>query len=115
MTELHGAPVRARQRRGRTIARTPRRSAGRAAWDGDEVRVTLTVKNRSSAHVTIQVEPHYRIKNGGLHGAGITNWESIGVDAGAVRKWSGAKAPAGIKRGAKITSCAPEIESVEAG
>lgn len=82
-------------------------------WVGDSVRMTVAFHNRFGAHVTVHVEPKYRIKNGGTHGEGITNVEDVGLDSGETRTWDKDLKPAGISGHPAITACIPGVDVLQ--
>jgi hypothetical protein len=85
-------------------------------WHRDEVQMRVTFVNGLDAHITIHVQPNYRIKRGGLHGDGLGSLKDMGVDARAKRRWTADLGkPEGVKAGAPISECSPEINSIELG
>jgi hypothetical protein len=85
-------------------------------WIGDHVWMRIAFRNRLAAHITVQVQPNYRLANAGLHGDGLTSGKSVGINAGAFRAWFGdLGTPDGVSGSPRITKCAPEINSVELG
>lgn len=70
----------------------------------------MTFKNSFGAHVTVHVEPLYRIKNGGAHGEGFTNTEDVGLDPGETRVWETDLDPAGIEGQPAISACTPGVD-----
>ena len=86
-------------------------------WSGDDVVMHVNFTNGLSAHVTVQVQPNYVLKNAGLHGDGLTSQQSVGIDAGATRDWIEdlGKPAGGITAGTPIHKCKPEINDVELG
>src|SRR4051812_12847271 len=50
-------------------------------WNDGEVEVHAVVKNPLAAHITIHLQPNYRLKDAGLHGDGGGSQQDIGVDA----------------------------------
>jgi hypothetical protein len=80
------------------------------------VIVHITFRNHAVAHVTLTVEPRYTIRNGGTHGNGFTNWQYIGINAGAFRAvFIDAKAPDGVPKNSPIGSCRPDLQDEKAG
>jgi hypothetical protein len=87
-------------------------------WNDGKVYVSATFVNGLDAHVTVDVQPNYRLKNAGLHGDGLGAQIGVGIDAGATREWVGeAGRPEGLAEGKTpaITECSPEINSVDLG
>jgi hypothetical protein len=86
------------------------------AWDKDHVIVHISFRNRENAHVTVTVQPSYRIVNGGKHGSGLTSLKDVGIDAGAFRSWFGdAGKPKGVKAKTPISKCEPSLYSIKTG
>ncbi len=80
------------------------------------VIVHITFRNHAVEHVTLHVEPKYTIRNGGTHGNGITNWQSVAIDAKAFRAvFLDAKAPDGVPKNSPIGSCRPDLADIESG
>ncbi len=85
-------------------------------WDGSHVHVHVVFKNGLNAHVTVKVNPAYTLANAGAHGIGITNEQSVGIDAKATRDWDGdAGSPDGVSGNPRIVKCSPRIQDVELG
>lgn len=85
-------------------------------WSEGHVIVHMSFRNHSIAHVTLHVEPKYTIKNGGTHGNGITNWQSVGIDGHAFRAvFMDAKSPDGVPKNSRIGACQPDLAMIEAG
>lgn len=85
-------------------------------WVGDHVELRIAFRNRLSAHVTVHIQPNYRLANAGLHGDGLTSQKDVGIDAGTFRAWfADLGAPDGITGHPTITTCAPEINGVDLG
>lgn len=87
-------------------------------WSDNKVWLATTFTNGMDAHITVHVQPNYRLQKAGLHGDGLTSQEDIGIDAGATRQWVGELGkPAGVaeNKQPKITECSPEINDVELG
>jgi hypothetical protein len=86
-------------------------------WSGENVVMHGTFRNGTAAHVTVQVQPNYTLKNAGIHGDGLTSQASVGIDASTTRNWSESigTPEGGIKPGTPINKCAPEINDVELG
>ena len=85
-------------------------------WHKDQIQMRVTFVNGMDAHITIHVQPNYRIKRGGLHGDGVGSLKDIGVEARAKRRWTAdIGKPEGVKAGTPISQCAPEINSIELG
>jgi len=85
-------------------------------WNDGEVELHVRFVNGMAAHVTVQVQPNYRLKGAGLHGDGAGSAEGVGIDAGATREWSKRLgSPSGVNGTPTISECAPEINSVELG
>ena len=82
-------------------------------WIDGKVHMTITFKNNLGAHVTVHLEPRYKLKNAGKHGEGITNVEDVGIDAGATRKWETDLDPAGVEGQPKITACNPALDVLQ--
>jgi hypothetical protein len=86
------------------------------AWDDDQVRVHVTVHNPMAAHITVHLQPNYRLRDAGLHGDGLTSQEDIGVDAKSKRVWETTLGhPEGVDGNPAISECSPEVNSVELG
>lgn len=77
--------------------------------------LTKVTKNDFGAHVTVHVEPLYRIKNGGAHGEGFTNTEDGGLDPGEKRVWETDLDPAGIEGQPAITAGVDVLGGAELG
>lgn len=86
-------------------------------WSGSDVVMHVNFHNGLSAHVTVQVQPNYVLKNAGLHGDGLTSQQCVGINAGATRDWlQNLGTPAGgIKSGTPIHKCKPEINDISLG
>ena len=86
-------------------------------WQGDHIVLHARFKNGLAAHITVHITPTYVLKNAGKHGDGLTSQQDIGIDAGAVRDWTGdLGAPAGgIRTGTTITKCVPRVASIDLG
>jgi hypothetical protein len=85
-------------------------------WNGEEVELGATFRNGSAAHVTVQVQPNYRLSRAGLHGDGMMSRKDIGIDADATRVWTAKLGkPQGVSGRPTITECAPEIMAVDLG
>jgi hypothetical protein len=85
-------------------------------WSGEEVEIGATFHNGMATHVTVHVQPNYRLLKAGLHGDGLTSDKDVGVDAGATRVWSEKIGnPDNVDGSPRITSCEPEINSVDLG
>jgi hypothetical protein len=85
-------------------------------WSKGHVIVHISFRNHSIAHVTLHVEPKYTIRNGGTHGNGITNWQSVGIDGRAFRAvFLDAKSPDGVPKNSPIATCQPDLAMIEAG
>ena len=85
-------------------------------WNDGQVEVHVVVKNPMAAHVTVHLQPNYRLANAGLHGDGISSQEDIGVDASATRDWSARIGSAsGVNGTPTITECSPELNDIELG
>jgi hypothetical protein len=86
-------------------------------WSSGDVVMHVSFTNGLSAHITVQVQPNYVLKNAGLHGDGLTSQQSVGIDANASREWiQDLGTPAGgVPAGTAISKCKPEINDVELG
>lgn len=85
-------------------------------WNGDEVEVGATLHNSMATHVTVHIQPNYRLKRAGLHGDGIGSVKDAGVDADATRVWSEKVGnPDNVDGKPAITSCEPELLGVDLG
>ena len=85
-------------------------------WEDGKVHMQATFTNGMNAHITVHVQPNYRLKKAGLHGDGVSSQEDVGIDSGATRKWTAELGtPDGVKGTPAITECAPEINSVDLG
>jgi hypothetical protein len=85
-------------------------------WNDGQVELHVRFRNRMGAHVTVHLQPNYRLRNAGLHGDGVGSIQYIGIDAGAVRDWSNRLgSPDGVKGTPAISACAPEINSIDLG
>jgi hypothetical protein len=85
-------------------------------WVGDHVQMRIEFRNRLAAHITVHVQPNYRLANAGLHGDGLSSQQDVGIDAGKFRAWFGdLGSPDGISGHPAITTCAPEINGVDLG
>jgi hypothetical protein len=82
-------------------------------WIEDKVHMKATFKNGLNAHVTVHLEPRYRLKNAGEHGEGLTNFEDVGIDALATRTWEKDLDPAGVDGQPAITACTPTLEVLQ--
>lgn len=86
------------------------------AWRGDHVVVGASLYNSWGADVVVTVLPAYSLENAGDHGDSADSDLTAHVAAGESVDWTGdAGHPEGGIAGTPITSCTPEIESVEAG
>jgi hypothetical protein len=85
-------------------------------WDGGHVTVHIAFHSTLAAHVSVEVQPRYSIKNGGLHGTSVDSRTSFGVPAtGSYTWWGNAGSPAGVTKGAPIGRCAPQLTNVGPG
>jgi hypothetical protein len=85
-------------------------------WDGNHVTVHIAFHSTLAAHVSVEVQPRYTIKNGGLHGTSVDSRTSFGVPAtGSYTWWGNAGSPAGVTKGAPIGRCAPQLTNVGPG
>jgi hypothetical protein len=85
-------------------------------WNDGEVEVHAVVKNPLAAHITIHLQPNYRLKDAGLHGDGSGSVQDIGVNAHATRYWSKRVGKAeGVDGTPKITVCGPELNGIDLG
>lgn len=83
-------------------------------WNGEEVVVHLTLRNRANAGIKVEVQPRYRIFRGGLHGDGFGSISDTHVDAQGFKSWYIVKTPKGVKPKSRITACIPRLYNVEA-
>lgn len=82
-------------------------------WDGSHVTVHIGFHNALSAHINVEVQPRYSIKNGGLHGTSGDNRTTFGINANSAYTWWGnAGSPAGVTEGAPVATCAPQLTNV---
>ena len=85
-------------------------------WNDGEVEVHAVVKNPMAAHITIHLQPNYRLRDAGLHGDGSGSVQDIGVNAHATRYWSKRVGSAqGVSGSPKITVCGPELNGIDLG
>jgi hypothetical protein len=86
-------------------------------WNSDgHVVLHADFKNGLNAHVTVHVQPEYKLANAGKHGNGMANLQDVGLDANASREWVGdLGTPAGVNGTPKITGCMPKVGYVELG
>jgi hypothetical protein len=85
-------------------------------WSKGHVMVHVSFRNSSPEHVTLSVEPHYKVKRGAWHGSGLTNWQSIGINGGAFRAvFIDAGAPDGVPKNWPIAICNPDLSDIESG
>ena len=85
-------------------------------WRKGHVIVHITFRNHAVEHVTLSVEPRYTIRNGGTHGDGISNIQSIGLNASAFRAvFIDAKAPDGVPKNSPIGTCRPYLFDEKSG
>lgn len=85
-------------------------------WSGDEVEMGATFTNGLAAHITVHVQPNYRLLRAGLHGDGLGSIKDVGIDANATRRWTAKLGrPEGVGGQPPISECAPEINSIELG
>lgn len=85
-------------------------------WNGDEVEIGATLHNTMATHVTVHIQPNYRLKRAGLHGDGVGSLKDAGVDADQTRVWSEKIGnPDNVDGKPAITECAPELMEVELG
>ena len=93
-----------------------KRSNAWCRWNDGQVEMHIRFVNRMGAHVTVHVQPNYRLKGAGLHGDCISSIEDVGIEAGATRDWTKRLGePAGVDGAPRITECAPEINSIDLG
>ena len=86
------------------------------AWDKGHVILHINFVNHESAHVTVRVQPAYRIRNGGVHNAGFTAVKSVGINAGAFRSWFGDLGkPDGVAVNTPISICGPSLSELSIG
>ena len=79
-------------------------------WVGTAMRLSATLHNGLNAHVTVHIEPVYKLENAGEHGTGLANFKDVGIAAHGEREWSGSLGePAGVSGQPRITACAPRL------
>jgi hypothetical protein len=85
-------------------------------WVDGHVEMRIAFRNKLAAHITVHVQPNYRLANAGLHGDGLTSQKDVGIDAGKFRAWfADLGSPDGVTGRPAITTCAPEINGVDLG
>ena len=85
-------------------------------WNDGQVEIGATFTNGSAAHITVKIQPNYRLKRAGLHGDGLGSIKDIGLDGDQTRVWSDKIGkPGGVSGQPRITECAPELFTVELG
>ena len=87
------------------------------AWNkNNHVIVHVSFRNHAVEHVTLSVDPAYTIKNGGTHGDGITNLQSIGINGNAFRAvFIDAGKPDGVPAKSPIGVCKPHLFDEKSG
>ena len=81
-------------------------------WQGDKVHVIAVMHNTFDAHVTVHMNPIYKLKNAGLHGDGITAIHDIGLDPDETRTYDADEEPAGVSGQPEITDCRPGVDTL---
>jgi hypothetical protein len=81
-------------------------------WQDDHVHMTVVFRNKFNAHVTVHMNPIYKLRNAGLHGNGLTSVEDVGLDAGEVRIFETDQDPAGVSGKPAITLCRPGVDTI---
>lgn len=85
-------------------------------WIKGHVWMRIAFRNRLGAHITVHVQPNYRLANAGLHGNGLTSQKDVGINANSFRAWfEDLGTPEGVSGTPKITKCAPETNGVDLG
>jgi hypothetical protein len=79
-------------------------------WQGDNVHMSVTFRNTFSAHVTVHMDPIYKLQNAGLHGNGLTSTKDVGLDPGELRTVTVDENPAGVDAQPAITMCGPKVD-----
>jgi len=82
-------------------------------WQDDHVHMAVNFKNTFGAHVTVHMNPIYKLANAGIHGNGLTNVEDVGLDPGEVRKFETDLDPAGVSGNPRITLCRPGVDVLQ--
>jgi hypothetical protein len=82
-------------------------------WQDDHVHMTVVFHNKFGAHVTVYMNPIYKLKNAGLHGDGITATQDVGLDAGEVRTYETDQEPKGVTGTPAITLCRPKVDTLQ--
>jgi hypothetical protein len=83
------------------------------AWEGDHVRVHITLSNTSDHDVAATIRPTYRILNGGRHGSSLFSLKSVKLESNSRRDWFGdAGKPNNVRPGASISLCEPTLTGV---
>jgi hypothetical protein len=81
-------------------------------WEGDKVHVIVVMHNTFDAHVTVHMNPIYKLKNAGLHGDGISAVHDIGLDPDETRTYDAEEEPAGVSGQPEITDCRPGVDTL---
>lgn len=85
-------------------------------WIKGHVYLHISFRNRLGAHITVHVQPNYRLANAGLHGDGLGSQKDFGIDPGAFRAvYEDLGTPEGVSGHPRITVCGPEINGVDLG
>jgi hypothetical protein len=84
-------------------------------WQEGKVVVHVKMTNKSAEHVTVNWYPRYKIKGGGVHGAGFGAVQSDGFDSGEVRELLAEQEPEGVSGTPAIDRCFPAFQLIESG
>ncbi|CAN5131383.1 hypothetical protein BH18ACT14_BH18ACT14_12400 [soil metagenome] len=82
-------------------------------WQDDHVHMTVVIKNTFGAHVTVHMNPIYKLKNAGIHGEGLTAMQDIGLDPGELRTYEADQEPKGVSGQPAITLCRPGVDTLQ--
>jgi hypothetical protein len=82
-------------------------------WFDDKVHMSVRFKNTFGAHVTVHMDPIYKLKNAGLHGNGLLTVKDVGLDPGEVRTYETDLDPKGVSGQPRITLCRPGVDVLQ--
>lgn len=81
-------------------------------WQDNHVHMGLVLTNTFGAHVTVHMNPIYKLQNAGIHGNGLTSVEDVGLDPGEVRNYETDLSPKGVSGQPAITLCRPGVDTL---
>jgi hypothetical protein len=85
-------------------------------WDGDRVKIHLSLENGFPRRIEFSIAPVYVIERGGRHGEpygteGDASFEGVALDGGERKEVTlDAGPPLGVPEGAPIEECVPQLD-----